>query len=374
MGANENLIGSSGEVYRASASVGGRLLAGTLKILADGIHFEGGGVAQSFSWQGLQARRGGHNNEQIFFESQEHPGWSLFSSDERLYNDPVLRSHPEIAGHLKAVEKSRKKTPLPVKIGIAFGLLILLGLIGLWLSRGIIIDYIANKIPLSWEQSYGERVWESVRTGGEVLEGSKWEEQVNRITDKLTRAAEGSGHEFRFHIMQDTNVNAFALPGGHIVILTGLLEAADSGEEVAGVLGHEMGHVTHRHHFKQMLQSAGVVVLLQALVGDSSGAIGLLTQSSGYLLQQKFSRDAEREADDAGLDYMVAAGINPEGAVSFFNKLKEHYAQMGMERAESALSWVSTHPATQERIDRLQSRIDRMEKTRKFQPLPKWEK
>src|SRR6185295_147454 len=174
----------------------------------------------------------------------------------------------------------------------------------------------------------------------------EWEAEVAKIRSRLLPALTNSGYTFQFHIMQDTNVNAFAIPGGHVVILTGLLERADSAEEVAGVLAHEIAHVTKRHSMRSMMQSAGLVVLIQSIFGDTSGVVAILTQGSQFLIEQRFSRDFEREADDVGWNYLVRANIDPQGMIEFFEKLKKIVAASGMGQMESSLALLNTHPAT----------------------------
>ena len=347
---------------------------GTLTVLTDGVRFESATVNGTLPMAGLVVRRGGHNGEQIFFEHPQMAGWSIYSSDPALSRDPLLRVQPGIAKQLKGAERSRKSTPAPVKIALFLLALFFGGLVLLWTQKDRIAEYIANKIPVEWETKFGDQVFASFESEGKMLTNSVWDGPVSNITSRLLPIVEKSGYEFKFHIMSDTNVNAFAIPGGHVVILTGLLESAETPEEIAGVLVHEIAHVTRRHSLRNIIKSAGLIITLQALIGDASGLFGLATEASRYLLQQKFSRDFEREADDTGWSYLVAANIDPRGMTRFFEKMREMIASSGMASMEGSLSLVNTHPTSQERIERLTRKWEETAKKDAFVSLGRWSK
>jgi beta-barrel assembly-enhancing protease len=345
---------------------------GTLTVLTDGVRFESATVNGTLPMAGLVVRRGGHNGEQVFFEHPQMPGWSIYSSDPALSRDPLLRVQPDVAKQLRGAERSRKSTPAPVKIALFLLALFFGSLVLLWTQKDRIAEYIANKIPVEWETKFGDQMFRQFESEGKILKDSVWDGPMSNITARLLPIVEKSGYEFKFHILSDTNVNAFAIPGGHVVILTGLLETADSAEEIAGVLAHELAHVTRRHSLRNIIKSAGLVVTLQALIGDASGLFGLATEASRYLLQQKFSRDFEREADETGWSYLVAANIDPRGMTRFFEKMREMIAKSGMASMEGSLSLVNTHPTSQERIDRLTRKWDAMPKKDGFVTMGPW--
>ena len=360
---------------RASAfapQLNNRFVAGALAIDASAVHFRSEPASIALPLDGLQIRRGGHNDEQIFFEHADFPGWSIFSSDDNLPRHPVLLSHPEFARTLRSVDRSRVATPLIVKLGLAAAAAFVLALLLLFMARDRIVEAIVNKIPLSWEQSLGAQVFQQIQAEGKLVENSEWEPRVNDITSRLLPIVEETGYDFQFHIQQDTNINAFAIPGGHVVILTGLLESAQSAEEVAGVLAHEIAHVTRRHSVRNIVKSAGLLVLVQALFGDSSAAIGALAEGSAMLLQQRFSRDFERGADDTGWVYLIEANIDPRGMTRFFETLKESIEQSSGAAAESTLSLLSTHPTTSERIERLEQKWETLNKKTGFVEFDDW--
>jgi len=364
--------GHRGSAFSPEAS--GRILSGRIEIEGSGVQFRSEQGSVSLPFAGLILRRGGHNGEQIFFEHPKFPGWSVYSSDEALIRDAALRSVPEFAQHLTSAERIKTRIPFPVLVGLVFMGLIAVALIVLVLAKDRIIETIADKIPIAWEQSWGDQIFEGAKAQGKIVENTEWEAEVAKITSRLLPALTNSGYTFQFHIMQDTNVNAFAIPGGHVVILTGLLERADSAEEVAGVLAHEIAHVTKRHSMRSMMQSAGLVVLVQSIFGDTSSVVAILTQGSQFLIEQRFSRDFEREADDVGWNYLVRANIDPQGMIEFFEKLKKIVAASGMGQMESSLALLNTHPATQERVDRLNAKRAALKNSSAFVPIASWRK
>ncbi|HBS04709.1 MAG TPA: hypothetical protein DEA96_07085, partial [Leptospiraceae bacterium] len=175
---------------------------------------------------------------------------------------------------------------------------------------------------------------------------------------------------FKFQVVHHQDVNAFAIPGGSIFIHSALLQKADSAEEVAGVLAHEMAHVIHRHGTQLLVRRIGLYVLIGAMFGDTQGLIAALADQGGFLLSQKFSRDFERQADETGFNLLVKADIDPRGMLSFFRRIKEFQEEQMSETEQSAMAVMGTHPATDERIEFIQQKIDELPPDRKFQKIP----
>lgn len=139
-----------------------------------------------------------------------------------------------------------------------------------------------------------------------------------------------------------------ALPGGYIVIHRGLLERARTAEEIQGVLAHEMAHIEKRHGIIQLAQNIGLDLAIQQLQGGENQLLDSLIKDSGQLLGFKFSRDHERAADDRGWELLEQAQINPRGMSEFFAGLNAD--------TSAPIPFLSTHPAPQERMDRLRTK------------------
>jgi predicted Zn-dependent protease len=181
------------------------------------------------------------------------------------------------------------------------------------------------------------------------------QQYVSRLGLRLAKASERPELPWSFAVVDDPTPNAFALPGGFIFMTRGMMNLMESEAELASVLGHEIGHVTARHSVSQMskqqlaqlgLGLGGVFFPEVAQAGDAlSAGLGLL-----FL---KYGRDAERQADDLGFAYARTGGYDVREMDDVFAAL----ARVGGEQRSALPTWMSTHPAPEERIERLQKRL-----------------
>lgn len=162
---------------------------------------------------------------------------------------------------------------------------------------------------------------------------------------------------WHFHVVEDPAINAFAIPGGHIYVHTGLIANADNAAELAGVMAHEISHVTARHSTEMITRQYGLSVLAGLVLGQDPGALAQIAAQivAGGALA-RFSREAEEEADERGIQAMAAAGYNPIGMATMFEELLEH--QKGNPgRVEQ---FFSTHPLTEERARKARQRAEQI--------------
>ena len=180
---------------------------------------------------------------------------------------------------------------------------------------------------------------------------------IARIGSQLAALSELPNIRWRFTVLNDHRVNAFALPGGYIYITRGLLALAENESEVAGVLAHEIGHVTARHSAQRyssaMAANIGMTVL--GVLGSAAGVPSGLGQMASFGAQaalQQYSQSQEMEADMLGVRYMTRAGYSPDGMTSFFKKLKVHRDLEAREQGRNSVNHniMSTHPRTEDRI------------------------
>ena len=143
-------------------------------------------------------------------------------------------------------------------------------------------------------------------------------------------------------------------PTGHGRVICGA-RATLAAEEVAGVLAHEISHVTKRHHIRGLVNQVGIVLVVQTIFGDASALVATISRFGSDLSQLKNSREFEIEADNSGWDLLRRAEINPLGMISFFEKLKGDKSELE-EGVESSIGFMSTHPATDDRISALNKR------------------
>jgi len=185
---------------------------------------------------------------------------------------------------------------------------------------------------------------------------------VQRLGERLARVSKRPTLEYRFFIIEDPTVNAFALPGGHVYVHTGLLATVESESELASVLGHEIGHIVARHGLKNLKRAQRYQFLI-GLLNVGIGAVGgesraaRIGQTASELLAAglftRHSREAEREADFLGLHTLYAAGYDPRGMLSMFEKLDRLSRQN-----PDLLGFVfRTHPPASERLRNTQAEI-----------------
>ena len=202
-------------------------------------------------------------------------------------------------------------------------------------------------------QAYGPAVQQQ---GGFYRENAL-EEYVQGVGMRLARVSHRSDLSYRYRVLNSSVPNAFALPGGFIVINRGLLVGLKSEAELAAVLGHETGHVTARHSLAGYQRGLAANVLLTGISVAAGGKAGVMELSgiTASLITNGFSREQEREADWLGIDYMVKAGYNPEGAV----KLQEYfYSELeGGKNPMFVEGLFRTHPFSKERLDNARARI-----------------
>jgi beta-barrel assembly-enhancing protease len=351
---------------KAQAFTQGHSLHGTLEVTAEVIRFSAGAETIEMPLSGLHLTRGGHNNEHIFLEHPAQPGWSLTTNDPAFLKHPNIAGHPEIAPTVRTLRREHRGRGLAIASLVVIGLLLAF-VIALVAARGWIVEKIADRIPVAWEVKMGEQFVAQISGEGKLTHDTAGSNRVAAITRPLLEAVGETGYRFHFHIVSDTNINAFAVPGGHIFIHTGLLAAADTPEEIAGVLGHEIAHVTRRHGFRSIINGAGLYLIVQFLLGDTSGLAAVLADGSQMLLRQSYSRDFEREADDVGWQYLVKANIDPRGMIRFFERLKaeeQKYPQL-----RGSLQLLNTHPATAERMQRLEEKWKKLHRKDGFRKL-----
>ena len=344
----------------------GRALSGSIEVTAELVRFAAGAETVEMPLAGLKITRGGYNNEHIFLEHAAQPGWSISTNDAQFLKDPHIMAHPEVAPLVRTLPREHRGHGLAIAALVLIGLLLAF-IIALVAARGWIVEKIADRIPVSWEIKMGEQFYSQIKTENKLVNDHGRSNQVAAITKPLIEAVGETGYPFHFHIIEDTNINAFAVPGGHIFIHTGLLAAADTPEEIAGVLGHEIAHVTERHGFRNIINAAGLYLIVQFFFGDTSGLTAVLADGSQMLLRQSYSRDFERQADDAGWQYLVKANIDPRGMIRFFNRLKEEEAKNPALRG--SLQLLNTHPTSGERMRRLEEKWKKLDRKDGFRKL-----
>jgi predicted Zn-dependent protease len=209
------------------------------------------------------------------------------------------------------------------------------------------------------EARIGRAIMRDIRNSGQVVEDPLVNEYINEIGNKVAAQTNDGDHDFTFFVIEDHRINAFALPGGYIGVHTGLLEATRSEDELAGVLAHEVAHVTQRHiaraiHASSRQSLLSTAIMLGAIIAGAAGGSSDVMQAGmavaqGTAAQQQinFTRSNEHEADRVGISALSDAGFDPYGMASFFDVMSRQNSRAPDERAPEFLM---THPVTSSRI------------------------
>lgn len=220
----------------------------------------------------------------------------------------------------------------------------------------------------SREAQLGRSVMLQLRNAGVIVEDPQLTEYINLLGSRLASQANSGQFSFEFFLVDDGQINAFALPGGYIGINTGLLQATENESELASVLAHEVSHVTQRHIARQIYDNQRTSLLSMAtmiaavLLGAASGSgdavqgAAMAGQAAAAQRQINFTRAHEHEADRIGIDVLAAAGFDPHAMASFFDKLARRYGA----RADRIPEMLQTHPVTTDRIAEARARASQM--------------
>jgi beta-barrel assembly-enhancing protease len=222
------------------------------------------------------------------------------------------------------------------------------------------VPLVACGISQQQEIQMGQEYAQQINAQLPIVQDPELNRYINVLGDSIARLTSRKDLDWHFFIVDSKEVNAFAVPGGYVYVNRGLIERSDKMDEVAGVLGHEIGHVVRRHTVKQMEKEQGAnvgITLACVLTGVCNSQVaGAAINIAGGALFARFSRSDEAEADQEGFNNVVHAGISPEGMVSMFQKLLEERKS----RPAGVEAWFLTHPLEEDRITAIQSRINQL--------------
>ena len=212
------------------------------------------------------------------------------------------------------------------------------------------------------EVQMGQQEAQQVSSQLPMLQDAEINAYVNNLGNRIAKLTSRGDLDWHFAVVNTDVVNAFALPGGYVYVNRGILRRATSMDELAGVMGHEIQHVVLRHSVRQMEQQQGANVGLSlacALTNVCNNDVaGTVINIGGTAVFAKFSRTDEIQADEGGFQNIVRAGINPNGMLTFFQKLLAEEQSQGGSAATAP--WFADHPGTQDRIVDIQRMLAKM--------------
>lgn len=233
-------------------------------------------------------------------------------SDQSRGSEGAPEEHPEARGF------GQKRGHLRAELALIAALVIALPFGVVWGARSLAAR-MALELPPSMDEALGRPTWEALQHSGERCVSTDGEAYLKRLSEPLLAQLGDTPFQFRFLLAKSDDVNAFALPGGFVVVNIGLLREAQSGDEVAAVLAHELSHVTLRHSTKRLAGSLGAGAALAIVLGVVD--LGAPAYTVAHLAGLGYERDQESEADVEGRGLLRRAGISPLAMATFFERL-----------------------------------------------------
>ena len=222
-----------------------------------------------------------------------------------------------------------------------------------------------NLISLEEEWQLGNQLAQDVARQVHLNNDPQLNAYITQMGQRIVAQTNMAQLPWHFYVVDDPAINAFAIPGGHVYVNTGLINATANASELAGVMGHEISHVLARHSTEQISRQQGIGVLASLVLGQNPNQIAAIAAqiAAGGALA-RFSREAEEEADELGIRAMHAAGYDPRGMATMFQKLMANSkGQPG-----KVEQFFSTHPLTQDRVRHAEERAAQLGTGRTDEP------
>jgi predicted Zn-dependent protease len=301
---------------------------------------------RTFRWPLAEVRQtqGFHEGEQVRLERGGDLAEALLVGDVAFLS-ALRAAAPQAAGAFH--DPARRRFRLARTLLAAVASIALAAGLYVW-GIPLLATVAAARVPVSWEIALGDAAMGQLAPASKRCRDPERQRRVDEIVGVLLRTVPDSRYPFRVTIVDHPMVNAFAAPGGFIVVFRGLLERTETAEELAGVLAHEIQHVLHRDATRAILRQASTGILIAALVGDVSGVMAFGIEGARALGDLSYSREAEHDADRDGMRMLHAAGVDAEGMFAFFRSIQE--LERGM---PAAARYLSTHPTPADRMEAL---------------------
>jgi beta-barrel assembly-enhancing protease len=339
--------------YASHPSLGEEAVQGKIVFAFFRLRFVSDAATVEMPLSRLVIEKGSRGDERIFFCDPEQPDWFISTFDNRILESGPLLQQPHTQHQIRDMQGGHE---LGRRLKVTFAVLggFIVAAMIVWMLMGLMVRMVVARVPPQWEKELGDSVMAELREHEVFTNDVKLKAKLDLAVAPLLRVLPKTGTEYKFYLIENPLPNAFALPGGHVMVNDSLIRMADRPEELAGVIAHEIAHVTEKHGFRKMISEAGPYLIVRVFLGGGRGTVGVLGGSSQLLVRQSFSQEYELEADAVGWDYLVKARIDPRGLADMLKKLQAGQGGIGMEQL--GLGAFSSHPATVKRIQRLEAK------------------
>ena len=288
---------------------------------------------------------GGATGRMVFCRTPDRK-LTIFCEDRRFPAALDMESGGELAEQFSSVRGQHLSEGIRWRMWLlGMAIVSVLCLIGGYYALIAIAKASIVAVPVSVDTKIGKLALESLELEGTRVTDKVVVDAVQEMVSRLEPHSELKGLTFEVRVMDSPEVNAFCLPGGKMVVYTGLLKKAKTAEQVAGVLSHEMAHAIKRHGLQRITESLGIVVAIELMIGDVGGLVAIGVELGKSAALTSYSRELETEADIVGVQLLHAAAIDPLELAGFFEMLKDEGNDL-----PAAMRWLSTHPEHEARI------------------------
>ena len=201
-----------------------------------------------------------------------------------------------------------------------------------------------QKVTDKTEKKLGDLFWELFQQTEKENKNPFVVNSIDSIVNRICSANKIDREFIKVHILNKGDINAFALPNGHLIVYSDLITNSDNQEQLSGVICHEIAHINLNHVMKKLVKEIGLSVLISMTTGN--GGSEIIKETAKMLSSSAFDRSLEKEADIKAVDYLIKAKINPEPFADFLFKLSDKENE-----ATKYLTWISTHPDSRERAE-----------------------
>ncbi len=223
----------------------------------------------------------------------------------------------------------------------SLGIMVVILLAGVYWGISSIVPWAGLKlIKPTTETELGEKMYQS------MMQGETIDKERTKLLQEFARSMQlSNNYPIKLTVVKNKEVNAYAIPGGNIVVYSGIIKAMKSPDELAALLGHETAHINERHSLRSILRSAATGLIVSVVLNDISGVFSIVVENAEGLRTMHFSRGIEKNADEEGMKILVKNNIHPLAMKKLMQRLKENSPEI-----PEVLSFMQSHPATDERI------------------------
>jgi len=306
------------------------------------------GTAIYWSYQEIRQVAGFYGNDPVRFEKgSDIPEILIVEDHEFLIHLHEFTPQKAQRFHNPARRSARFRLTLLAAVAVA-AITVFVYAWGIPFAASVITPY----VPVAWEAGLGKSALNVLAPEDHRCRNPKLTAALQQMVLRLTEK-EKIPYNISIYVTDTNIVNAVALPGGSIVVFRGLLEKTKSPDALAGVLAHEIQHITRRHATKRIIADSSTGLILSAVSGDVTGAVVYGAKIAHNLAMLSYSRKDEEEADREGMKMLLSVGIDPGGLIGFFESLQEKDAKNA--NVPRVLKYLATHPDTAERIAKMKA-------------------